>query len=53
VFRTSGLEKGAVVVDGARRLVGLIVQLSKIVMRRALCGAAIKAVSSISSANSS
>src|SRR5215218_2810728 len=35
-FRTGGVEERAVVLDGARRLVSLIVQLSKIVMRRGI-----------------
>jgi hypothetical protein len=33
MFRNGGLQKRAVVLDGARRLVDLIVQLFKIVIR--------------------
>lgn len=36
MFRGSGLEKPAVMLHGARRLIGLIVQLGKIVMRRSI-----------------
>jgi hypothetical protein len=48
MFRTGGLQKRAVGFDGARRLVDLIVQLSKIVLRGDMCWAIVSAFTGVS-----
>ena len=48
MVRPGGLQKRAVVLDRARRLVDLIVQLSKIVMRGGVGWANVSALTSVS-----